>query len=125
MMKTESMKDKRAEINSVLNKLLDIYGCESAMILSQRGHLVGLKSKNGSTQARTEGFFSEFLNTSTRIVSKTNFGDIDNILIQDPERKMIIRKIPEKNIFVILCGSSKMNSQSAKVEVEKTAFLLL
>jgi predicted regulator of Ras-like GTPase activity (Roadblock/LC7/MglB family) len=124
MMSAESMQDKRAEISSVLNKLLGICGCESVMILSQKGHLVGLKYKNGSTPNQTEGFFSEFINTSIKIVSKTNFGDIDSIFIQDTERKMIIRSIPEKSIFVILWGSSRMNSQSANVEVKKTASLL-
>jgi predicted regulator of Ras-like GTPase activity (Roadblock/LC7/MglB family) len=124
MMKIESMQDKRAEIDSVLNKLLGICGCESVMILSRKGHLVGLKSKNGSTPTQTEGFLSEFINTSMRIVSKTNFGDIDRILIQDTKRRMIIRSIPEKRIFVMLWGSSKMNSQSADVEVRKTNFPL-
>lgn len=117
--KGESMKDEKAEINSLLNKLLNINGSESATVLSQSGHLIGMKSKTRSTKTQAEEFLSNFINTCVRIVSKANFGNIDHILIQDTARKIIIHKIQKKDIFVTLSGNSKMISQSANSKVEK------
>ena len=117
--KGESMEDEKAEINSLLNKLLNINGSESATVLSQSGHLIGMKSKTRSTKNQSEEFLSNFINTCVRVVSKANFGNIDHILIQDTARKIIIHKIQKKNIFVTLSGNSKMISQSANSKVEK------
>ena len=117
--KGESMEDEKAEINSLLNKLLNINGSESATVLSQSGHLIGMKSKTRSTKNQSEEFLSNFINTCVRIVSKANFGNIDHILIQDTARKIIIHKIQKKDIFVTLSGNSKMISQSANSKVEK------
>ena len=62
--KGESMEYKKAEIYSLLNKLLKINGSESVTVLSQNGRTIGMKSKTRSTKTQAEEFLSNFISTS-------------------------------------------------------------
>ncbi|MFQ6089093.1 MAG: hypothetical protein ACE5K0_09365 [Candidatus Methanofastidiosia archaeon] len=113
------MPGDRGEMNSALNKLLSISESEGASILSSDGYIIGLKFKNKFIHSKLAEFLSEFIITAISIISKADFGNPEQILIQGTERKILIHKAQKKNFYAILFGTSKMNTGLASTTMKK------
>lgn len=110
---------EQSEINSILDELLSISESEGALILSSDGSIIGSKLKNDFIKSKLVKYFSELMATVISITSKVNFGEPEQIFVQGTERKIFVHEVKEKNVYVILLGTSDMNTGFASIAIEK------
>jgi predicted regulator of Ras-like GTPase activity (Roadblock/LC7/MglB family) len=113
------MMDCLQAVDSLLNRLLDISGSEGASLLASDGRLIGFKSKTGADLSHLQDIYSNFMLTVLNTVTRLNFGDLEEIIILDREKKILIHKVQEKDIYSILFGTSEMNTGLASMRTKE------
>jgi predicted regulator of Ras-like GTPase activity (Roadblock/LC7/MglB family) len=106
-------------LDSLLDKLLDISGSEGASLLASDGQLIGFKSRKGIDSTRLPNAYSNFIRAALNAVARSNFGDLEQVIVLDNEKKILIRKVQEKNIYSILFGTSEMNTGLASMKTKE------
>lgn len=106
-------------LDSLLNRLLDISGSEGASLLAADGHLIGFKSRGGADPSRLSDIYADFMKAALSTVSRLNFGDLERVIVLDKEKKILIHRVQEKNIYSLLFGTAEMNTGLASMKTRE------
>ncbi len=106
-------------MKNLLDRHLNINGQESVGIISLKGSVIVSDFKNVHESDQVERLIGDLAVSINSMTQKEGFGDIDQIFIENGEKKLFIHYSLRHGFFIVLMGTEALSEGLLRFEIDR------